>query len=53
MEIQEEIHHFACWEGRGKREQTFCEQNCVDKGVFPKSGGVELMQVLDGSFSFP
>ena len=35
IEIQEEIHHFAGWEGGVKGRRNFVNKNCVNKLAFP------------------
>ena len=38
IEIQEEIHHFAGWEGGGLRGAKIVHKNFVNKLAFPKGG---------------
>ena len=38
IEIQEEIHHFAGWEGGGVMGTKIMNKNFVNKLAFPKAG---------------
>ena len=44
IEIQEEIHHFAGWEGGGVKGHKNCEQHFVNKRAFPRLYLCELSE---------
>ena len=42
IEIQEEIHHFAGWEGGGVRDTKIVNKNFVNKRAFPTETAAEF-----------